>query len=93
MRDEIDGRLWVEHGHQFSEDMDRLFSGFKLTFKRMAAIQFEAPWRKMAPAQVSEAARVPRLKLAGLALGAALATFTAALAMSGAVATAGAAMV
>ena len=53
MRDEIDGRLWVEHGHQFSEDLHRFFARVKLTLERLAAIQFEAPWRRDAAATQS----------------------------------------
>jgi hypothetical protein len=48
MRDEMDARLWVEHGRQFSEDLRRLFRALKVTFCRMAAVNFAAPWRKPA---------------------------------------------
>ena len=45
MRDELDARIWNEHGHQFSEDLHRLLKGVAVTFRRLHAIQFHAPWR------------------------------------------------
>ncbi len=45
MRDEIDARIWNEHGHQFSEALHRFLQGVALTFRRLHAIQFHAPWR------------------------------------------------
>jgi len=48
MRDELDARIWAAHGHQFSEDLHRFFKAVHVTFCRMAAINFAAPWRKTA---------------------------------------------
>jgi hypothetical protein len=48
MRDEMDARIWNEHGHQFSEDLHRFFQAVKVTFCKIAAINFSAPWRKPA---------------------------------------------
>jgi hypothetical protein len=45
MRDEMDDRLWVQHGHQFSEDLKRLVAGVKIIFCRIAEANFAAPWR------------------------------------------------
>ena len=45
MRDEIDARIWNEHGHQFSEDLHRLFKTVAVSLRRLHAIQFHAPWR------------------------------------------------
>lgn len=45
MRDEIDAQIWNEHGHQFSEDLHRFIKGVAITFRRLHAIQFDAPWR------------------------------------------------
>jgi hypothetical protein len=46
MRDEIDARLWIEHGQHFSDDLDRLVSAVRATFRKLAVIQFRAPWRR-----------------------------------------------
>jgi hypothetical protein len=46
MRDEIDARIWNEHGQQFSEDLHRLLKTVAVSLKRLHAIQFDAPWRK-----------------------------------------------
>jgi hypothetical protein len=48
MRDEIDGRLWAEHGHAFSEGVARLISEIRLSLERLHAFQFDAPWRHRA---------------------------------------------
>jgi hypothetical protein len=48
MRDEMEGRFWAEHGHHFSEDVSRFLKAVNVTFCRMAAINFAAPWRKSA---------------------------------------------
>ncbi|HEX8534159.1 MAG TPA: hypothetical protein VF662_08330 [Allosphingosinicella sp.] len=49
MRDEMDARMWDAHGQQFSDDLHRLFQAVKVTFCKIAAINFAAPWRKSAP--------------------------------------------
>ncbi len=46
MRDEIDARIWNEHGRQISEDLHRFFRAVHVTFCKMAEINFSAPWRK-----------------------------------------------
>jgi hypothetical protein len=48
MRDEMDARMWEAHGRQFSEQMYRIYEAVKVTFCRMAAINFAAPWRSAA---------------------------------------------
>jgi hypothetical protein len=48
MRDEMDARLWEAHGREFSDDLHRLLRAVMVTFCRMAAINFAAPWRKRA---------------------------------------------
>ena len=49
MRDEIDGRIWVEHHAAFSEDLAKLFAAAATNilagFKRLTEIQFDAPWK------------------------------------------------
>jgi hypothetical protein len=45
MRDEIDGRLWAEHGHLFSTRLAALLSATMHGFRRLTAIEFAAPWR------------------------------------------------
>jgi hypothetical protein len=50
MRDEIDSRLWVDHGHAFSEDVDRLFSrigsAIGVALRRLNEMEFDAPWKR-----------------------------------------------
>ncbi len=46
MRDEMDARMWNEHGPRFSDDVARLAEAVRVTFCKLAAIQFRAPWRK-----------------------------------------------
>lgn len=50
MRDEIDSRIWVEHGHAFSEDLARLFAAIRASvgtaLKRLSEIEFDAPWKR-----------------------------------------------
>ncbi|HEX9947904.1 MAG TPA: hypothetical protein VGA98_10225 [Allosphingosinicella sp.] len=45
MRDEMDSRIWLEHGHAFSEDLARFFARLGRGFKRLNEIQFDAPWK------------------------------------------------
>lgn len=50
MRDEIDSRLWVAHGHAFSESVANFLTvlgntiGTALT--RLNEIEFDAPWKR-----------------------------------------------
>jgi hypothetical protein len=45
MRDQIDGRLWAEHGHLFAEQLGQLLDTTMRAFERLNAIEFAAPWR------------------------------------------------
>ena len=45
MRDEIDARIWSEHGHQLSDGLHRFFKTVAVSLRRLHAIQFDAPWR------------------------------------------------
>ena len=49
MRDEIDSRIWVEHGHAFSEDLAKFFArladSIGTGLRRLNEIEFDAPWR------------------------------------------------
>jgi hypothetical protein len=44
MRDELDGRLWVDHGAAFGDVVTSFLDQLKLSLKRLHEIQFEAPW-------------------------------------------------
>jgi hypothetical protein len=50
MRDEIDSRLWVAHGHAFSESVANFFAGLGTTIgtglNRLNEIEFDAPWKR-----------------------------------------------
>lgn len=46
MREEIEARLWAEHGDAFMADIHLLICKLRTVFDRMSAIQFAAPWRK-----------------------------------------------
>ncbi|HEY0130942.1 MAG TPA: hypothetical protein VGB57_06010 [Allosphingosinicella sp.] len=46
MRDEIDSRIWAEHGHAFSEDLANFFANIGAGFRRLNEIQFDAPWKR-----------------------------------------------
>ncbi len=54
MRDEIDGRLWDEHGHAFSESLDRLVRAAGAALRRLYRFDWDAPWHR-APAGRSRA--------------------------------------
>ncbi len=45
MRDEIDGRLWAEHGPAFAAAVSDWFADIMFGFRRLVAIEFAAPWR------------------------------------------------
>jgi hypothetical protein len=49
MRDEIDGRFWVEHGHAFSETVAAFFAraatAAGAALRRLEEIEFDAPWK------------------------------------------------
>jgi len=44
MRDEFDGRLWVDHGAAFGDVVASFLDQLKLSLKRLHEIQYEAPW-------------------------------------------------
>jgi hypothetical protein len=50
MRDEIDSRIWVEHGHAFSEDLAHFFASAAAAIgtglRRLNEIEFDAPWER-----------------------------------------------
>ena len=50
MRDEIDSRMWVEHGHAFSETVANFFAGAAATIgtglRRLNEMEFDAPWER-----------------------------------------------
>ncbi|HYI41404.1 MAG TPA: hypothetical protein VE053_13910 [Allosphingosinicella sp.] len=50
MRDEIDGRIWVQHGHAFSQDVANFFAAVRASvgsaLKRLNEIEFDAPWKR-----------------------------------------------
>ena len=45
MRDEMEARIWGENHEQFSSDLARLFEAIRVTFCKLARIQFSAPWK------------------------------------------------
>jgi hypothetical protein len=53
MRDEIDSRIWIDHGHAFSEDLARFFATAGDTIgtalRRLNEIEFDAPWKRDVP--------------------------------------------
>jgi hypothetical protein len=46
MRDLMEARLWAEHGHAFAESVAALVAAAGNAFRRLNAIQFDAPWRR-----------------------------------------------
>lgn len=50
MRDEIDSRIWAEHGHDFSEDLASFFAStgaaIGVALRRLNQIEFDAPWKR-----------------------------------------------
>jgi hypothetical protein len=49
MRDEMDSRIWVEHGAGFSELVAKAVNTIGVSLKRLNQIEFEAPWRNTKP--------------------------------------------
>ena len=45
MRDELDARIWGDHGAAFAAALDRFFSSVALSLKRLHEIHFSAPWQ------------------------------------------------
>lgn len=50
MRDEIDSRIWAEHGHAFSNDLAKFFAAAGASvgtaLRRLNEIEFDAPWKR-----------------------------------------------
>jgi hypothetical protein len=50
MRDEIDSRIWAEHGHAFSTDLAKFFASVGTAIdtglRRLNEIEFDAPWER-----------------------------------------------
>jgi len=46
MRDEIDGRLWTEHGPEFTEAVIKWISELSAAFIRMNERAYSAPWQE-----------------------------------------------
>ncbi|HEX8572677.1 MAG TPA: hypothetical protein VF759_07995 [Allosphingosinicella sp.] len=50
MRDEIDSRIWAQHGHAFSEDLANFFAGagnaIAIGLRRLNEMEFDAPWKR-----------------------------------------------
>ena len=50
MRDEIDSRIWAEHGHAFSEDLANFFASAAAAIgtglRRLNEMEFDAPWKR-----------------------------------------------
>jgi hypothetical protein len=50
MRDEMDARIWNKHGHQFSDDLHRLFTAAGAALARLGRAALEAPRSGVTPA-------------------------------------------
>jgi hypothetical protein len=50
MRDEIDSRIWAEHGHAFSEDLANFLAvvadSIGTGLRRLNEMEFDAPWKR-----------------------------------------------
>lgn len=46
MRDAFEAREWAEHGHALSEVLAGFFAATGNAFRRLNAIQFDAPWQR-----------------------------------------------
>ena len=46
MHDQIDARLWADHGHAFASSVAQLVDELRFGFRRLNAIEFAAPWRR-----------------------------------------------
>jgi hypothetical protein len=46
MRDEIDGRLWTEHGPEFTAAVLKWIAELSAAFIRMNDRNYQAPWRE-----------------------------------------------
>ncbi len=46
MRDEMDARMWAEHGHEWSQFVAGVIAGIGTTLRRLNQIEFDQPWRR-----------------------------------------------
>ncbi|MFL6858243.1 MAG: hypothetical protein ACJ8EB_10100 [Allosphingosinicella sp.] len=46
MRDAMEARIWAEHGHDYASQVAGLFAAAGAAFRRLNAIQFDAPWER-----------------------------------------------
>ncbi len=50
MRDEIDSRIWAEHGQAFSEGLEAFLAAAAANvgsaLRRLNEIEFDAPWKR-----------------------------------------------
>lgn len=46
MRDEIDGRLWTEHGPEFTAAVFKWIEQLSAAFIRLNERRYDAPWRQ-----------------------------------------------
>lgn len=44
MHDEIDGRLWIEHGPKLTESLSKAWDVIAVSLTRVHAEHFDAPW-------------------------------------------------
>ena len=58
MRDEMDGRLWVEHHEEFSKGIDQLiarlksaFASLKPALEHIHTFEWDAPWQRRGSGQ------------------------------------------
>lgn len=49
MRDEIDGRLWNEHGPEFTDAVVKWIAELSAAFIRMNKRNYAAPWHEEEP--------------------------------------------
>jgi hypothetical protein len=48
MRDELYDRLWTDHHKQFSADLGWLMDAISVVFRKLVAIEYDAPWEIVA---------------------------------------------
>lgn len=46
MHDGMEARIWAEHGHDFAANVAGLLAAAGAAFRRLNAIQFDAPWER-----------------------------------------------
>jgi hypothetical protein len=45
MRDEIESRIWIAHGADFTAFIGKIIDAASISLKRLNEIEFDAPWR------------------------------------------------